>query len=333
MPTTRTELISGVIPSPRSAANGLTTCKNPIGIGYLVDTQTDPSNCGACGSICPPGVSCTNGSCDCVADSCSRRSRRYPSISFVECVDFKSDTENCGKCGVKCPPGLACCGGVCTDSSFDSGNCGSCGNTCPAGHTCDLGICKCDCPVRQDCCGPAGCYDLNSDVKNCGKCGIACPSGQSCCGDPTGPGVIGNYSECKDLTSDAANCGRCGAQCPYGQYCEGGVCKDSNSKCNPGSALYDFVGSKGTKPCGTGCASTANYCCPDRRDSTGNLVSASWCPIGWSCAHWSSLTGTKDTYGCCPAGEEPGYDPSTLKPACLDSAGVPHTTNGRGFST
>jgi len=39
---------------------GATTC-----FGYLVDTTSDPGNCGGCNNFCPPGIACTASSCSC----------------------------------------------------------------------------------------------------------------------------------------------------------------------------------------------------------------------------------------------------------------------------
>lgn len=102
------------------------TCKN---------FSTDPSNCGACGHVCPPGTSCCSG----------------------VCVDTSSDPSNCGACGracrggtctggvCQCPSGTTNCGGTCANISTDPLNCGSCGRTCPAdcsgNRQCSGGVC------------------------------------------------------------------------------------------------------------------------------------------------------------------------------------------------
>jgi len=39
------------------------TCQNTICNSVCVDTDTDDSNCGACGSVCGPGTTCVNGAC------------------------------------------------------------------------------------------------------------------------------------------------------------------------------------------------------------------------------------------------------------------------------
>ena len=71
------------------------------------DLQTDRSNCGACGVVCP-------GTDDCVAGSC-----RPPG----------------------CPTGAVLCGSACFDLLSSPTHCGSCLLSCAAGQSCILGVC------------------------------------------------------------------------------------------------------------------------------------------------------------------------------------------------
>jgi hypothetical protein len=69
-----------------------------------VGTQTDPKNCGSCGSACTQGNVCVAGSC-------------------------------------MCPAGAVTCNGACTFLAGDPANCGACGNACGAGNVCSNGNC------------------------------------------------------------------------------------------------------------------------------------------------------------------------------------------------
>jgi hypothetical protein len=123
---------------------------------YCANLATDISNCGRCGTVCPPPdqneyVACVAGQCvyDCVqgADDCGDGT----------CIDVSSDPHNCGACGFVCDestpycnhgsctdidcPGTVC-SGVCTDLFYDNYNCGACGTVCPEPYICDGGSCQ-----------------------------------------------------------------------------------------------------------------------------------------------------------------------------------------------
>lgn len=46
-----------------ACATGFANCNNTVGDGCEVNTQTDGSNCGACGTVCPTGSTCAAGRC------------------------------------------------------------------------------------------------------------------------------------------------------------------------------------------------------------------------------------------------------------------------------
>ena len=81
-------------PPPECACNLGEACCDAM----CVDTDVEPTSCGACGNTCADDEVCSAGAC--------RRS---------------------------CDPGLTLCGGLCLDLSDDPNNCGSCGNVCASG--------------------------------------------------------------------------------------------------------------------------------------------------------------------------------------------------------
>jgi hypothetical protein len=95
-------------------------CEASSGAVGCINITTSPSNCGACGNVCPEGKSCCNGAC----------------------TDTGYDRNNCGACGQHCISQI-CCGGVCKDFLSDDRNCGSCGNQCsrPDRSHCFMGRC------------------------------------------------------------------------------------------------------------------------------------------------------------------------------------------------
>lgn len=83
--------------------------------GRIMDTQSDPKNCGDCGFTCSgpfdTGECCNGECCDINADTCCPGG----------CKNLAQDEENCGGCGVVCGPNEFCRFGTCT---------------CPLGQTC-----------------------------------------------------------------------------------------------------------------------------------------------------------------------------------------------------
>jgi hypothetical protein len=288
-----------------------------------VDLQSDPNNCGKCGSGCTAPA---NGFATCEAGACLLDCDQGFTDCRGACVDTSSDPGNCGSCGGKCRNGESClggicqvcavgeteCSGVCTDLSTDPNNCGKCGTVCtaPAGGSveCTGGSCVVQCNSGLTDCGGV-CADLNSDPANCGSCGIACGNGESCLGGiclacPTGLTECGGI--CTDLTSDPNNCGKCGAACGEGGVCEGGVC-----------VCGDFCGRAVT--CGTegsGCASVAGIkkscVCISPANPQYGCASDADCGVGGVCIDYLSTQ-----RGCVEQTLEGGY----CRPFC--SVGPP----------
>ena len=181
--------------------------------GTCVDLQSDPDNCGSCGTGCPSGKSCQSGQCLCTHTTCPPGTSQDPATCQclcppgqtscpTGCVDLQSDDANCGACGTVCPSGQSCQSGQCLCTPV----------TCPSGATQDPITCQCPCPNGQSDCNGA-CVDLQNDANNCGSCGHqcqTCKAGQCFCPPMTCP---------LNATVDPTTC-QC--VCPQGQFICGG---------------------------------------------------------------------------------------------------------------
>ncbi len=117
-----------------------------------VDMQTDLLNCGACGTVCTAGQTCTAGRCM-GSTMCAAPSMLCAGF----CTDVTSDVRNCGACGTRCATGEVCFTSRCVGT--------------------DAGVCL---PPNRMC--GATCIDVTTDRANCGACGLACAGGQTCSG-------------------------------------------------------------------------------------------------------------------------------------------------------
>ena len=73
--------------------------------------QTDPTNCGDCGTTCEPGGSCVDG--ECAPPPCPVGQIRCG----VACINPLTDPSHCGRCDNNClatPPNLFCREGTCS---------------------------------------------------------------------------------------------------------------------------------------------------------------------------------------------------------------------------
>jgi hypothetical protein len=224
--------------------------------GFCRDLDTDPDNCGACGTVCSNNNmatrTCSGGAC---TGTCA--------AGYGDCNDDRQtdgcetlvsgNVANCNDCGVACRPdqicavdGCACapgdsiCTGICVDLQTDENNCGACGTICRIGETCAAGVCQCGsnprCAAHEVCsddvcvdrCLPWDGFETGSE-----KCQVDCDGQPSLCNaGPESAWCNAGYGTVTDTPCDRnADCasGLCVARL-YGSSV-GDVASDGSGRC------------------------------------------------------------------------------------------------------
>lgn len=163
---------SGADPVCRAGVCGITCqanrgdCDLNAANGCEVNLATSATNCGRCGSACPPvpnGVpTCSAGVC--VREICSAGYSNCNGNPADGCeANLNTDRLNCGTCGSLCPTPLGFLNGTATCRA------GACDAECSTGFgNCDGNLAN-------------GCEtDLQNTRTHCGACGRVCAAGLDC---------------------------------------------------------------------------------------------------------------------------------------------------------
>lgn len=76
--------------SSSSSASSSSSGMGGAGGAGCGDTMTDPNNCGACGTVCQPGLACVAGVCGCAADAMGSLANDVQPIFTKSCVKSMS---------------------------------------------------------------------------------------------------------------------------------------------------------------------------------------------------------------------------------------------------
>ncbi|MAQ17631.1 MAG: hypothetical protein CMN30_22895 [Sandaracinus sp.] len=215
-----------------------------------IDFQTDPGNCGGCGTACvgdPTNASlmCRGGVCTLVCDDgfddCDTDEDNGCEADLATadtCLDCGTtcagDTPVCDLDGCigACPEGTYECSGTCANLATSVVHCKSCGNTCGsdtnASPYCGADGCALRCDAGYfDCDGSPGCETRLRDNTDCGACGNTCSGDNATTTCASGTCAIamctGTFQDCDgdpmtgcevNAATSLLHCGACGNACP-----------------------------------------------------------------------------------------------------------------------
>jgi hypothetical protein len=197
-------------------------CDQDAANGCESNGQSDPKNCGQCGTVCvvPKNF--------CVAGGCSADCGAPFTVCDAACVNTTGDPYNCGGCGIACP-GSPNANGVAT--CFGS-NCGY----------------SCNSPYARCTAAEPGCFQIGIDPTHCGPQCAVCHSppsnGQAMCNGTCyivcDPGFVQSGINCVPI--DSGTDGGQDASClppnaPCNPVTDGPLC--CSQSCSPQIAVLD----------------------------------------------------------------------------------------------
>ena len=236
--------------------------------GYCVNTNTDPSDCGACATVCPSQQACVNGAC-------------VPGGVGTPCTSGSSCASGFCVGGVctACASGQTSCSNVCVNTQNNLSNCGACGNACPNGQTCTSGTCATiQQPAGSACSANNQCLSSICGVNGTGNCcASACITGGTC--GATSCSGTGACVYPSNLTA-----------CTGGGTCNGaGACQACTSNCAVGVACTRDTNCASNACDGINLVCDANQCADNRKDGAetdidcGGGGACSACAVGKNC--------------------------------------------------
>jgi hypothetical protein len=155
---------------------GWMDCDN-MNPGCETNTDSDTSNCGACGFDCSVNLPPHSTSADCEGGQCHPLNCQAgwgncDGVNANGCEDqVSNDPMNCGGCGNNCNNGMMMMFGNLHVANWGCGN-----NQCKV-QTCDAGYADCDGNPMNGCE-----VNINLDAFNCGGCNKPCGMGHYCSG-------------------------------------------------------------------------------------------------------------------------------------------------------
>lgn len=124
------------------------SCYNDeVGDWVCIDPQSDSSNCGYCGVVCPEDEYCDDGECEPIQPPTCEPTEELCDGKDNDCdgkVDegqLCPDGQVCTSGACFCPAGEEFCAGNCVKLQTDKENCGQCGKACLPDEFCKEGIC------------------------------------------------------------------------------------------------------------------------------------------------------------------------------------------------